>query len=151
MVEDLVANADRRSNEGKYDDAVARLYRATEMVAQVRFLEKPLECETDKVPPERVPESLREDFCQRYLDPTTRKLRLSLSAAYRILKAIGASEGDAFFAREEAIGKLLNARNYSLLAHGVTPVKAETYHKFKTLISEIFGVDDIPGFPTVDL
>lgn len=44
MVEDLVANADRRATEGKYDDAVARLYRATEMVAQVRFRAKPLEC-----------------------------------------------------------------------------------------------------------
>ena len=151
MVDDLVANAERRAKEGKYDDAVARLYRVTEMVAQVRFLEMPLKCETDNVPAERVPEPLREEFCQRYLDPTTGKLRLPLYAAYQILKAIEAPEGEAFFTREDDFKDMLHARNYSLLAHGVAPVKPETFQRFKALISETFRIADLPAFPSVDL
>ncbi len=149
MVEDLVANAERRAKEGKYDDAVARLYRATEMVAQVRFRKPPLECGTDTVPPEKVPEPLREEFRQRYSDPTTGKLRLPLYAAYRLLQVLGVPEGEAFFAKEEAFKGLLQARNMSLLAHGATPVKAETYHRFKGLLMETFGLADLPAFPVL--
>ena len=32
---DLLNNAQRRIDEGKYDDAVARLYRANELIAQI--------------------------------------------------------------------------------------------------------------------
>lgn len=151
VVEDLVANAERRAKEGKYDDAVARLYRATEMVAQVRFRHNPLECTTDAVPPEKVPESLKEEFCQRYLDPTTGKLRLPLYAAFRVLQAIGAPEGVAFFEREEAFKGLLMARNSSLLAHGATPVKADTYQQFKGLLAGTFGLADLPIFPSLEV
>lgn len=151
MVEDLVANAERRAKEGKYDDAVARLYRATEMVAQVWFRHKPLECTTDAVPPEKVPEPLREEFRQRYSDPTTGKLRLPLYAAFRVLQAIGAPEGVAFFERAEAFKGLLMARNSSLLAHGATPVKADTYQQFKGLLAETFGLADLPVFPSLEV
>ncbi len=150
-VEDLVANAERRAREGKYDDAVTRLYRATEMVAQVRFLKKPLECTTSEVPVEKVPELVREEFCQRYFDPPTGKLRLPLYAAFRLLKAAGAPEGEEFFAREEAFKGLLNARNYSLLAHGATPIRPETYRQFKTLVCEVFGIGDLPSFPSLEV
>lgn len=34
---DLLNNAQRRINEGKYDDAVARLYRAMELISQIRL------------------------------------------------------------------------------------------------------------------
>jgi len=151
MVEDLLANAERRAQEGKCDDAVARLYRATEMVAQVRFRQKPLECGTDQVLPEKVPEPLREEFRQRYLDPTTGKLRLPLYAAFRLLQALGVPEGEAFFEREEAFKGLLQARNMSLLAHGAVPVKAETYHRFKRLLMETFGLADLPAFPVLEV
>lgn len=151
MVEDLMANADRRAREGKYDDAVARLYRATEMVAQVRFLKKPLECTTSEVPVERVPKPMREEFRQRYVDPTTGKLKLPLYAAFKLLQVIGSGEGEAFFAREEAFKGLLNARNSSLLAHGGRPVKPETYQRFKALLCEAFGLADLPAFPSLEV
>lgn len=151
MVEDLVANAERRAREGKHDDAVARLYRATEMVAQVQFCQRPLECGTNGVPPEKVPESLREEFCQRYLDPTTGKLRLPLYAAFRVLQVLDTPEGVAFFEREAAFKGLLVARNSSLLAHGATPVRAETYQQFKALLAETFGLADLPAFPPLEV
>lgn len=87
------------------------------------------------------------DFCQRYLDPTKGKLRLPLYAAYRLLQALDAPEGAAYFAREEAFKGLLSARNYSLLAHGLQPVSAGTYDSFKALLSKAFSLDELPTFP----
>ncbi|MFQ5850058.1 MAG: TIGR02710 family CRISPR-associated CARF protein [Candidatus Binatia bacterium] len=150
MVEDLVANAGRRAVEGKHDDAVARLYRATEMVAQVCFEERPLACRTDQVPFEKLPESLREEFLKRYLNPEKATLTLPLYAAFRVLQAIKAGEGEAFFSREAAFKGLLQARNASLLAHGATPVGPETYATFRTLVCEAFGLTDIPVFPSLE-
>ena len=40
ILADLLCNAGRRIEEGKYEDAVARLYRSVELVAQIKLLEK---------------------------------------------------------------------------------------------------------------
>ncbi|MFN3477432.1 MAG: hypothetical protein ACK4Z6_07795, partial [Candidatus Methylomirabilales bacterium] len=68
-----------------------------------------------------------------------------------ILQALGVPEGEAFFAKEEAFKGLLHARNMSLLAHGATPVKAETYHRFKELLVEAFSLIELPNFPSLEV
>ena len=60
LILDVFHNASRRSNEGNYDDAVARLYRCLEMLEQhLLFMEHNLltsdidiEDLRDKIPPE---------------------------------------------------------------------------------------------------
>jgi len=151
MVRDLVGNAQRRAAEGKFDDAVARLYRATEMIGQIRFQSPPLDSPTGEVPPERIPEFLRDEYCTKYLDADTRKLKLPLFAVYRVLQAIGSVEGKAFFSREDDFRKRLNARNQSLLAHGISPVGCEAYEQFHALLRESFGIGEPPVFPRLSL
>ncbi len=46
-VPDLLNNAERRIIEGKYDDAVARLYRATELIAQLQLKDLKYVVESD--------------------------------------------------------------------------------------------------------
>jgi CRISPR-associated protein (TIGR02710 family) len=150
MVVDLLGNADRRAAEGKHDDAVARLYRATEMVAQVAFLRPPLACLTDAVPPDRVPAALREEYRGRYFEPKTGTLKLPLYAAFRALQEVGAAEGQAFFAREEDFNNLLAARNGSVLAHGFSAIQRETFERFRALVGQCFGVGEPPAFPRLD-
>lgn len=151
MICDLIGNAERRAAEGKFDDAVARLYRATEMIAQVRFHAPPLTCSTGEVPPERIPARLRDEYRMKYLDPGTGKLRLPLYAAFRVLQAIGSTEADTFFRREADFDNLLSARNGSLLAHGVSPVRPETYQRFRALLRESFEIAEPPAFPQLAL
>ncbi|MDB9309098.1 hypothetical protein PN471_10700 [Aphanizomenon sp. CS-733/32] len=38
IVQDLILNAERRATQQRYDDAVGRLYRALELLAQIRLL-----------------------------------------------------------------------------------------------------------------
>jgi CRISPR-associated protein (TIGR02710 family) len=42
VIADLLNNASRRMEEGKYDDAVARLYRAIELISQIKLAEEGL-------------------------------------------------------------------------------------------------------------
>jgi hypothetical protein len=39
IVEDLLLNAERRAMQDRYDDAVGRLYRALELLVQIRLLQ----------------------------------------------------------------------------------------------------------------
>lgn len=57
-VKDLLANAVRRGRQRRFDDAVARLYRALEAMAQVRLREAHGIEDTKRIPLERVPEEL---------------------------------------------------------------------------------------------
>ncbi len=62
---DLLANAKRRKDEGRVDDAVARLYRATEAIAQAALKERHGIESTEKVPLDHVPEAIRTEWTTR--------------------------------------------------------------------------------------
>ncbi|MDR7420418.1 MAG: TIGR02710 family CRISPR-associated CARF protein [Armatimonadota bacterium] len=62
---DLLANAKRRKDEGRVEDAVARLYRAIEAVAQVALKERHGMESTEEIPLDRVPETLRHEWASR--------------------------------------------------------------------------------------
>lgn len=147
---DLVANARRRGEEGKYDDGVARLYRALEMIGQLEF-EAVFQCPTGEAKPDKLPESIREEYHHRYLDPRDGKVKLPLFAAFRALKEAGNPRGLSFFGRQEEILKLLSARNSSILAHGFTPISERAFRSLLGLIVEAFPevAEEVP-FPKIE-
>lgn len=49
ILADLLANADRRAQEGKYDDAVARLYRAVEVISQMLLARRKIDTSRVKI------------------------------------------------------------------------------------------------------
>ena len=62
---DLIANADRRARiEGKYEDAVVRLYSALERGAKFH-LQRQYAISTEDVKPARQPEALRDEYVQK--------------------------------------------------------------------------------------
>jgi CRISPR-associated protein (TIGR02710 family) len=79
LVEDLLANAARRRHEERFDDAVARLYRALEALAQFRLVTEHQIPNTGKVPPARVPPDLLKDWA------CVRKADGPLKSAYRTI------------------------------------------------------------------
>ena len=151
-VVDLLANAHRRYKEGKYDDAFARLYRAIEMAGQIAFTRR-FKCQTDKVPPEIIPENLREEFVRKHTDEKTRMLKLPLTATYRVLSAVGDELGKRFDEHRETVQKFLHIRNNSILAHGIKPVKKEHYEEYQPFAMSLIGVkdEDLPQFPELPL
>lgn len=123
-VKDLVQNARRRAAEGRYDDAVARLYRAAEALAQVRLRSQYNIPDTSKVPLEKVPEPLKTRWACKANG--NGELKIGLQDAYELLNALGDLLGKKF--DESDLKSPLGARNQSILAHGFQPVKERVYH-----------------------
>jgi len=153
MVVDLLANAERRALEGRYDDAVARLYRAIEMAAQVALEARKPAIRTGQVQPDQVPASLHSEFVQRYMNREGTALQLPLYASYRLLDALGSPLGARFARVEEAVRGLLAARNGSILAHGLVPIDRAAYEALLDVTLETLDLrsTDLPRFPKLDL
>ncbi len=147
LIEDLLSNAQRRLDEGRFDDATARSYRAIEAIAQVRLLDK-YGIETNRVPLKEIPESVRSELEEKS-DPA----KLGLQQAYRLLDERGDDLGQRFvaagLARWLGDGGPLEARNNSILAHGWEPVKEEVARDLFRVALELAGLraDSLFQFP----
>ncbi len=118
-VVDLINNTRRRIEEGKYDDATARLYRACEMLAQ--WVLKDRYCiNTSDVDLNRVPEQSKK-WLQECATGENGKIQLPLYKCYQLLKEMKHELGEEFF-QNSKLQALLKGRNKSILAHGVTPM-----------------------------
>ncbi|MBI5018189.1 MAG: TIGR02710 family CRISPR-associated protein [Deltaproteobacteria bacterium] len=146
QVADLLSNARRRAEVGRHDDAVARVYRALELLGQIAF-EEVFGCETGAADPARLPESLRDEYALAYADRDGKGLRIPSFAVFRALQAAGRPEGLAYFARRADFDKLLYSRNHSILAHGFEPVAADLPDRFERLVRETFDLQEVVPFP----
>lgn len=148
---DLIANAIRRAEiEKKYDDAVARLYRALEKFAQNELTN--LGIKTSNVKENDIPERIREEFIRKYRDKDN-KIKLPLFASYSLLKEKGDKIGDKFFDRYEEIKRVIDIRNNSILAHGDNPIKEKIFKELLELVLDFVGVNkkELPSFPQITL
>lgn len=146
---DLVANASRRAEEGKYDDAVARLYRSVELLAQIALRSRGIE-DTGKVPPEKIPDSIRADY-ERVYKGRNGTLQLPLYASFELLRAFGDELGARFADQREEIEKVIAARNHSILAHGTRPVGQAAFESLLAKVVALYGSDAAVPFPKLDL
>lgn len=131
--------ARRRASQGRFDDAVGRLYRALELYAQIELLRRDEPVLTANVLPERLPESVRPWLeQQRHSD----RIALGLVAAYDLLAQLAHPAGLVWAERRGAMLAALEARNHSLLAHGFVPVTAEVYASVQDSIESFIGAAD---------
>lgn len=120
---DLWLNAQRRAAQGRYDDAVARAYRLLEWTAQW-LLREQAEIDTTDIPENKVPEGLG-------IQPNREgKWQAGLFAAWGLVACYlqGAPKRFADTERNRMREQLL-VRNSSILAHGYTPIVAETWQR----------------------
>ena len=116
---DLLNSAKRRGDVGGfYEEAVARLYRVIELVAQIRLKERGFDA--SELDLERVPSELRE----RWVSEDKRKI--SLYDCYALLGALGDQLGSRF-SGDKGLRNLLSARNSGVMGHGVEPVEEKVY------------------------
>lgn len=153
IVADLIANAKRRAEfEGRLDDAVARLYRALEKIAQ-NALKKEINADNSKVSIEKIPENLRDNFKKKYYkyyDEKINKYKLPLSASYELLYELNNEKGMRFKEYRKNLEALLEKRNNSILAHGDIPISEKDYKELLTMILDFSGIkeENLPKFPT---
>ena len=154
---DLLRNAERRAHQGRYDDAVARLYRATEMFAQIRLRQRTPSLNSSNLDGSLLPEPLRERYASLQ-DSEDGKIRLGLRQDYELLAALGDPVGIAYQAVSKSLLNGLSARNNSILAHGEQPLTAANYRAFADLITSLFEsactqlkvTINAPQFPGLD-
>ena len=147
---DLMANAKRRADlEYKYDDAVARLYRAIEAYAQIRFASFGIN--TSDIHEDQLPGEVRAEFTNKYRDNIDNRIKLPLYGAYKVLELLKEPAGAIFFEQWPQMKLLLDSRNKSILAHGLDPIKRERYAEMFKLVCKISGIaaDTIPRFPDI--
>ncbi|MDC0359152.1 TIGR02710 family CRISPR-associated CARF protein [Acidimicrobiales bacterium] len=107
LVSDLLQNADRRALVGRFDDAVARMYRSLELMAQLHLLQ------AHGLKTSKLPDSEGNDRPGGLVVAWDHLARLDDELGYR------------WNARREQLRDVLNQRNASVLAHGRTPVGAD--------------------------
>ncbi len=120
---DLWLNAQRRASQGRYDDAVARVYRLIEWTAQW-LLRTKLDVDTADVPADLLP---RDADMSRDTDG---KIKLGLWRAWQVLGTHMDGPARDFMAnRGEELRDCLSIRNRSILAHGFAPVRKEDWER----------------------
>lgn len=147
-VTDLLANAGRRKAEGRIDDAVARLYRAIEALAQVALTERHQIANTKQVPLNNIPEPLQSQWTSRAEEGT---IFLGLQDAYALLGALGDDLGTKFkqLQLDDRQRSPLTARNQSILAHGFERVSDKVFEQLWNAALQLANVNDasLPSFP----
>lgn len=124
LVQDLVLSAERRGNRGWYDDAVARLYRALELLAETYI--------TLALRIKQTGRFNRNRRCLEFFDAEGQPIdgpdSKGVANLYRWImlyeRRIGRQQGlGAIYAgRKSRFQNLMIARNKSLLAHGLRPL-----------------------------
>lgn len=128
LVEDLVLNAERRGRRGWYDDAVARLYRALELLAQTYIqLELGIHHRSFWNDPD----------IQR--DQTRLRLSRGLMGLLRWLqnREGGTGLGNKVNRQWPELRRLIDSRNNSLLGHGLTPVQESAWQSLQARIGRL--------------
>lgn len=149
---ELLANAERRAKQSRYDDAVGRLYRAIELRGQ-QLVREAFGAELGKVSIECLPVASREDVIEQLGQPDDGHYKLGVRNLFGILKFCeekGLREQAQIYDRLE---NHLQKRNNSLLAHGSQPVKKESFESFWKSTLSAFNIcdSDIPRWPKLEL
>lgn len=151
-IEDLISNAYRRGEvEKKYDDAVARLYRVVELIAQEELRNNhnidPSNCKE-----EEIPETLKDVFKRSYV-PEKNCYKLGLQNSYLLLNELGSELGKYFMKNNHEYKSVMEARNNSILAHGINPIKEDDYRRLLVFVLKLCNIteDSIVRFPKLNL
>ena len=139
----LLSNAKRRYNEGKYDDAIARLYRSFELIAQNRLKEK-YNIKTSKVDLNSLK---KRGLTEEYLDnldscksDLNENVKIGLIKGYDLLYHLDDDLGIFYSENYNDIKECSSFRNKSIFAQGLNYQTEEEYSKFEKLVLEAANI-----------
>lgn len=146
-VADLLRNTERRAVQHRYDDAIARLYRAVELFAQVR-LKTAHEIDTGNVELKQLPEELQEEWGSRARDEG--KLLLGLRDDYELLRVRRDPVGEVWKSHKNRVMDSLKRRNESIGAHGLRPMGEDDYTKVYQTLTDFLAAAASSAGVTLD-
>ena len=131
----LINNSIRRAEEYKYDDAIARLYRAFELIAQIRLHKYNLfssDIDVEILKNKGVSEEFIQDLERKREEDG--KIKIGLIKDYNLLYQLDDDLGKYFIENENRIRNMTKKRNESILAHGLESQDKESFDEFLDLI-----------------
>ncbi len=129
---DLWNNAERRAAQGRYDDAVARVYRLIEWTAQW-LLKFHCGLDTGDLKAEQIPAGIAVSPDQGG------KVKAGLFIAWQLVEKNTRGAAHHFATTKlPVLRSHIETRNLSILAHGYSPVTPEAWRKLRTFMVEIF-------------
>ncbi len=149
---ELLACARRRASQARYDDGIARLYRAVELFAQDR-LHAAFRARLGKIKLtdllEATAHALRTAF-PRALDADD-TLRLGLKDAFQALQFSAREEDRNLVHEYERLKPALEKRNQSWLAHGTRPASKADFEQMWQAVLEALGIQEhsVPAWPRI--
>lgn len=155
---DLLHNAKRRAVRGRYDDAVARLYRALEMLAQIRLEQREPALDSSNLNPASLPETLQPKYGALREPGEKGKVKLGLRQDYELLLELADPLGSVYQECAKRLLQALSHRNESILAHGQTPIAHDQWQDMYQITAEFIQAGlqalkvrlDAPQFPQWD-
>lgn len=137
VLEDLLLNAERRARQHRYDDAVARLYRAVELTGQL-YLKVRHDLQTGNLDVARLPESLQPRY--EALRDQKGTVAIGLVKTYELLAELDTERfGPCWTAWKNRLLDALQVRNHSILAHGFQPVSAREFSNLQSTFSDFIA------------
>lgn len=130
----LINNSIRRAEGYKYDDAIARLYRSFELIAQIRLTT--YDIRSSDVDVNILAENNVSSQFINELEKTREdgKIRMGLVKDFLLLNELGDDLGRYYIENENKIKDLTKKRNNSILAHGLESQSKEDFEKFLEVV-----------------
>ena len=127
LVKDIIKNAKNCAERSRFDDATGRLYRATELLAQLRLLSRynlnsgDIDPQSDAIPDdyrEKLPKNEHSD-----------KIKTGLFGSYALLATIKDPLGQYFEETRKELRAIIDIRNSSFFAHGLRCITEREWEK----------------------
>lgn len=137
----IINNADRRAEEGKYDDAIARLYRSMELIAQIcldKYGINPNDVDINKVKGKS--DQAFYNISGKLIRTHKGALKLpGLDSIYMLIHNLNSFDkiGQYYFDHREDYKIVLQHRNTSILAHGLEMKDMDDYNDFKKGVTSL--------------
>lgn len=132
LLYDLWLNAERRATQGRFDDAVARVYRLIEWTAQWQLRTK-LQLNTAAFPIDRLPKG------QEARPGPNGNVQIGLMPAWAVIgENLQDHVRDFWVGQRNKMRDLIQIRNHSILAHGFESIQEADWKRFKDWIEDHF-------------
>jgi CRISPR-associated protein (TIGR02710 family) len=154
---ELLANARRRGKQARYDDAIARLYRAVELFAQ-NHLHQAFGALSGRVPLDSLDPILADKLRHAFPDDQIEdekggRLQLGCAKAFAALAYSPLEDDYQLSGVYERLKNALGKRNDSWLAHGTRPASASDFDEMWKLVLQELGIaaEALPDWPQIRL
>ena len=129
---DLYLNALRRADQGRYDDAIARVYRLIEWTAQW-LLKTHCNMDTSNINEADIPKGMK------LTQHREGQWQAGLYDAWQLVKHKTSGDAARFIqAEENCLLNHIKIRNQSILAHGFSPIKAGDWQPLQQWLEQQF-------------